>query len=391
MLFTSGLEYLAVLALVYVGVTFFVKKFPSKVYKYIPPVLIMFLIIVCINTFGLWTMENESVNNTRLLLTDYAIPFLVFLIGAQTDVKRMIKIGPKLGGVFLATIISVVLGMVVAYLVFGGKLGIDNVPGAFGAWTGSFVGGPENLYAIANGIGLGDGGTANVLLLINLVFRPWMTILIILVAAVPIYNKWTKTDTSAIESIAAHIDEEEGGKSSAITPFDILLIMGVGLSVVAVAMRIGPMIGQFTPSVPGSVWSYTIVTVISVILGTFTKIKHVNGLGLLGSGFAAFMLMVNCSSVDLKTFANAGVFLMCGITVLLIHGLVMALYGKIAKVDLGTLVIASIAAIGGVSSAPVVAAGYGKAYISISVIYGALGSMVGTFVGLGVYYLLGVF
>ena len=100
------------------------------------------------------------------------------------------------------------------------------------------------------------------------------------------------------------------------------------------------------------------------------------------------MLMVNCSSVDLKTFANAGTFLVCGITVLLIHALVMAIYGKLAKVDLGTLVIASIAAIGGVSSAPVVAATYGKAYISISVIYGAIGSMVGTFAGLGVYYLL---
>ena len=329
MLVTNGLEYLAVLALVNVGVTFFCKKFPSKIYKYVPPVLIMFLIIVCCNTFGIWTMENESVNNTRLLLTNYAIPFLVFLIGAQTDVKRMIKIGPKLAGVFLATIISVVLGMTVTYFIFGNKLGIENVPGAFGAWTGSFVGGPENLYAIANGIGLGEAGTANVLLLINLCFRPWMTFLIILVAAVPIYNKWTKTDISAIEKIAANIDEEEAKSTAAISPFDIFLIMGVGFAVVAVSQRIGPMIGQFTPSVPASVWSYSLVTVVSVFLGTFTKIKNVKGLGLLGSGFAAFMLMVNCSSVDLKTFANAGTFLICGITVLLIHALAMAIYGKL--------------------------------------------------------------
>lgn len=98
MLVTNGLEYLAALALVHVGVTFFCKKFPSKIYKYVPPVLIMFIIIVCCNTFGVWTMSNESVNNTRLLLTNYAIPFLVFLIGAQTDVKRMIKIGSKLAG-----------------------------------------------------------------------------------------------------------------------------------------------------------------------------------------------------------------------------------------------------------------------------------------------------
>ena len=92
MLIKNGLEFLAALALINVAVTLFCKKFPSKIYKYVPPVLIMFLIIVCCNTFGVWTMENESVNNTRVALTNYAIPFLVFLIGAQTDVKRMLKI-----------------------------------------------------------------------------------------------------------------------------------------------------------------------------------------------------------------------------------------------------------------------------------------------------------
>ena len=96
---------------------------------------------------------------------------------------------------------------------------------------------PENLYAIANGIGLGEAGTANVLLLINLCFRPWMTFLIILVAAVPIYNKWTKTDISAIEKIAANIDEEEAKSTAAISPFDIFLIMGVGFAVVAVSQK----------------------------------------------------------------------------------------------------------------------------------------------------------
>lgn len=391
MLIKNRLEFLAALALINVAVTLFCKKFPSKIYKYVPPVLIMFLIIVCCNTFGVWTMENESVNNTRVALTNYAIPFLVFLIGAQTDVKRMLKIGPKLAGVFLATVISVFLGMIITYFLFGNSLGIDNVPGAFGAWTGTFIGGPENLYAIANGIGLGDDGTANVLLLINLVFRPYMTLLIIMVAAAPIYNKWTKANTNDIEEIAATIDEIEAKNTEKINPYDLFLIMGVGLAIVAVSMRIGPAIGQYTPSVPGSVWSYSLVTVFSVALGTFTNIKNVNGLGLMGSGFAAFMLMVNCSSVDLKTFANAGTFLICGVTCLLVHVLVMAVYGKLAKVDLGTLVIASIAAIGGVSSAPVVAATYGKAYISISVIYGALGSMLGTFAGLGLYYFLAMF
>ena len=67
--------------------------------------------------------------------------------------------------------------------------------------------------------------------------------------------------------------------------------------------------------------------------------------------------------MDLRSFANAGVFFLSGVTVLLIHVIIMFLVAKLMKVDLCTLGIASIANIGGVSSAPVVAAavvvGYG--------------------------------
>lgn len=92
--------------------------------------------------------------------------------------------------------------------------------------------------------------------------------------------------------------------------------------------------------------------------------------------------------MDLKSFANAGVFLLCGLTVLLIHTVVMFIVAKLMKVDLFTLGIASIANIGGVSSAPVVAAAYGKSYQSVGVLMAALGSMIGTFVGLGMCNLL---
>lgn len=388
MLIQSGLSYLALLAAINVAVSLFVKKFPSKIWKYVPSVLIVFLLVVCCNTFGVWSMENESVNNTRLAMTNYAIPFMVFLIGAQTDVKKMVKIGPKLLGVFIATVVSIVLGMVISCLVFGHSLGIDQVPGSFGAWTGSFVGGTENLYAVAQAVELTDASLANVLLLINLVFRPWMTLLIVMVAFAPAFNKWTKANTAEIEQIAEDLVEEEKERSQPIVTLDLMMILALGFGIVAFTMYIGPYLEQLVPAIPSSVWMYTLITAISVVLGTFTKVSQINGLNLLGTSMATFMLSVNCSNVDLKTFANAGVFLMCGILCLGIHGIVMILYAKIAKVDLCTLGIASIATVGGVSSAPVVAGTYGKSYIPISVIYAAMGSMIGTFTGLGVTYFL---
>lgn len=389
MIVQNGLEFLALLALINVGVFWFAKKFPWKIWTYLSPVIVIFLIVACCNTFGIWSMKNESVNNTRLVMSNYAIPFMVFLIGAQTDVKKMVKIGPKLAGVFVATCISIVIGMIVSCLIFGKALGIEEVPGVFGAWTGSFIGGTENLYAVAKGVELSDAGLANTLLLINLVFRPWMTLMIVMMAIAPAFNKWTKANTAEIAEIAARVrDENEEVVNKPIVTFDLLLIMALGFGIVALTMRIGPVLESLIPAIPSSVWMYTLITVISVCLGTFTKVPQINGLGLLGTSMATFMLSINCSNVDFKTFANAGTFLMCGIVCLGIHGVLMVLYAKIAKVDLGTLGIASMATVGGVSSAPVVAGIYGDSYIPISVIFAAMGSMIGTFTGLGIFYLL---
>mgnify|MGYP000043104030 FL=1 len=166
------------------------------------------------------------------------------------------------------------------------------------------------------------------------------------------------------------------------------MIMGVGLVIVAFGFHMGDFLGALIPAVPAQVWLYLMVTAIGVIIGTTTEFGYINGLELIGGTLAIFALSVSSSNVDLRSFANAGVFFLSGVTVLLIHVIIMFLVAKLMKVDLCTLGIASIANIGGVSSAPVVAAAYGKSYQSISVIMAAIGSMIGTFVGLGMCNLL---
>ena len=61
----------------------------------------------------------------------------------------------------------------------------------------------------------------------------------------------------------------------------------------------------------------------------------------------------------------------------------MIVAAKLLRVDLQTLGCASIATIGGNSSAPVVATAYGnKAYITIATVMAAIGPVIGTFTGL---------
>lgn len=384
---TTGLGYFAALLAINAFVFYIVKRYPKKIYKWVPPVIIIFLIVVCCNTFGVWSFENEAIAGARTGFLNYVIPFMVFTIALQSNVRKIIKVGPKMLSVFLLTTLSICIGMVVAYKVFAGPLGLEQIPESFGTWTASFTGGIENLYAVADATGLSDANLANVLLLINLVFRPWMTILIVMVPFAIKFNKWTKADTTEIDRIAERLDEFKVEKGMP-TQLDLLGITGVGMTIVAIGFACGPTLEALVPFVPNEVWRYLIVTVMGVVLGTFTKMGHTNGLELIGGTLAVFSLSVSSSNVDLKSFANAGVFFLCGVTVLLIHVAFMFLVAKLMKVDLFTLGIASIANIGGVSSAPVVAAAYGKSYQSVAVLMAALGSMIGTFVGLGMCNLL---
>lgn len=390
MIITTALQYFAALLAINAFVFYIYKKFPNKVFKWVPAVMMVFVFVVLANTFGIWSFQNPAISGARNGYLKYVIPFMIFCISVQSDVKKMAKVGPKMLSVFVLSSLSIVIGMIVAFKLWAVPLGLTHAAESFGAWTGSFVGGVENLYAVSDAVKLSADEQANVLLLINIVFRPWMTLLIVMAPLAIKFNGWTKADTSAIDRIAAKIDEEN--KTSGIPDvLDLFMIAGIGYAIVAIGFWGGDQLFALIPGVPSEVWRYLIVTVTGVLLGTFTDLGKTNGLGLIGGVLATFTLAVSCSNTDLKTFMNAGTFLLCGVTVLGIHALVMVLLAKLIKVDLFTLGIASIANIGGVSSAPVVAATYGKSYQTVGVLMAALGSMIGTFVGLGVCCLLRTF
>jgi len=67
---------------------------------------------------------------------------------------------------------------------------------------------------------------------------------------------------------------------------------------------------------------------------------------------------------------------------MLIHLIIMLLLGKLFKYDLFTLGVASLANIGGMASAPMLAAAYNRALIPIGVIMALLGAFIGTYFGM---------
>lgn len=87
---------------------------------------------------------------------------------------------------------------------------------------------------------------------------------------------------------------------------------------------------------------------------------------------------------------KAWLFVLACFTVIGLHPLFLIIYAKLFRIDLFTIGVASLTNIGGVASAPLLAAAFNKNLVSVGVIMSMLGYIIGTFCGLVVTYFLRV-
>ncbi|MEK6265633.1 MAG: DUF819 family protein, partial [Clostridium sp.] len=69
---------------------------------------------------------------------------------------------------------------------------------------------------------------------------------------------------------------------------------------------------------------------------------------------------------------------LAGFVILAVHAIVTLILAKLLKLDLFTCAIASLANIGGVASAPILAAAYSEALVPIGVVMALMGYVMGT-------------
>lgn len=88
------------------------------------------------------------------------------------------------------------------------------------------------------------------------------------------------------------------------------------------------------------------------------------------------------SRANFTELTEAPAYIVAGLVILAVHGTIMAAVGKLFRLDLFSLGVASLANIGGVASAPILAAAYSRVLIPVGVLMAMLGYIVGTAGGL---------
>jgi len=369
---------LAVLA----GVTslFFMleKKTKWKLFEFFPPLLFIYLVPVL--------LSNTSVIPCKSPVYDFMganmLPFFLTVMLLNVDLLATIRVMGKGIFVMLLGTLGVVIGAPLALLLVQHGLGPDAWKG-FGALAGSWIGGTGNMLALAQMVELDEQSVMYGYAVIadNAVYLIWLPIMLGSRNMAAKFNKFTKVSPERLaqmERAAKDLTVDKGP----VEMRHLLYLAFFGFSVTTLATWVS---GQLSPIYLGfekplvSVGTYKILIVTSLgIVLSFTRASRIPGSRALSMALVYLFVARMGARADLSDVSMAVFWFLLGAYVwIFIHGFFLLGAARLLKVDVHTAAIASAANIGGVASAPIVAAYHRPALVPVSILMAMLGYAIG--------------
>lgn len=378
----DGFLYIAVLVFTAALLICLPKVFKGKVaqniFKFAPPIVLIYFGLMLLCTFRLWDLEATSEAYSALknpLL--YAMLFIMLL---RCDLRKILRLGPKMLIGFFSATISIGLGFVVAYVVMHSFLGEDSWQ-ALSALCGSWMGGGGNMLAIQAALNVDEATMAYALVMDSICATLYVMFLLWAIGFSKKFNLWTKADTHIIDEVGATLEAEARSNKKPLTWQNIAILIGSGLLVSAISQMIGELINGYLPFFDKATWTVLIVTVSGVVLA-LTPFGKIKGTEEISNVLLYVVIALIASRADLGSMGNAPAWLLTGFIILLIHIGIMILLAKLLKMDIFTCAVASLANVGGTATAPVLAGTYSSALVPVGIIMALLGYVVGTGGGL---------
>lgn len=374
---TNGFTYVAVLifmAAVLVTLDKSSTGVMKKFFSYVPAVVLCYLIAMLLCTLKVWDMEATKPAYTALKNNmTYAMIFAMLL---RCDIRKVIKLGPKmLIGVLSATA-TIVVGFIVAFLLMKGVIGSDAWMG-LGALCGSWIGGSGNMVAVQTALDISEADMGYALVIDSIDYSLWVMFLLWAIQLAPKFNKWTKADTKVLDEVSVRLEEEAKANTKPITFQSLILLIGSALLVSAVASNLGTMLYDLTNFSDKATWTVLVVTAIALVAAV-TPLGKVAGSGEVSNLLLYTVIGLLASRASLLELGDAPAWIITGFIVLLIHAVLLIIICKLLKLDMFTAGVASLANIGGTASAPVLAGSYSGALVPVGILMALVGYVIGT-------------
>lgn len=374
---TTAFPYLTILIFIASALLYLEHKSKAKFFEYLPAIVILYFTIMSLSSLKLWEPTTEITSSYKSFKSNL-LPAMIFLMLLQSDIRKVLRLGKKILLTFFLASLSISLGFMIMFTLLH-TFFEPQAWKAFGALSGSWMGGTGNMLAIQEALVLPDSKMGYVLLIDSIDYAIWVMILLALVPFAQKFNTWTKADASVLETLTSKLNTENLNKINFPTLF---MFLGLALMVSLLAQNLAP----FLPTssfVSNTTWIVILATLAGILVGMTPLSKEASAQPLANMMLYLIVALI-ASRANFSELSQAPLYIFSGFIIILIHASIMVLFAKIFKLDLFSLGLASLANIGGIASAPILAGAYNKALIPIGVLMAMMGYMLGTFMGLGV-------
>ena len=350
----------------------FERRYRWRVFEILPPIVWTYLFVTALAVLGVWSATTE-IQSAQRTITTHLLPSLLFLLMVTCDLRAILRVGPRVLFVFAIAMTSILVAIVIVYLMFRSALPEEGWK-MLAALSATWTGGSANLVAVQQSIGLSDSALPSVLLADALCYSVWVAVLFSSTAFAPKFDRWTGANRSAYPELAPVDAMAKPDAASVLSWLGIALAVELAARALATDLPTGDF---FTTTS----WTVLLATLMGLIVAR-TPLARMPGANAIGGALLAVLVAVLASQSNFDGIATAPLFILCGFLTLLIHIGLLATAARTFKFEMSLCGIASLAQIGGVASAPILAATYSTVLVPIAVLLAMLGLILGTGVGL---------
>ncbi len=312
-------------------------------------------------------------------VTSVSIAWLLLSVNLR-DLK---KAGPRMTGAFAVAVVGTMLGAFVAAILYQERFADDTWRIA-GALTGTYSGGSVNFVSVGRELGLTGALFAGLNAADAVMTGLWLGACLMLPMWLGRFypSARPEAEDDAEASPAERADHHPYFIKEGLSATGIANLFAAGLVLVFAS----EWLGEAVPRISGIVW----LTTLALILGHSRFFREAPGAMQLGSiGLHFFFVLIGIMSRFSEIAAVGSEVFFFTLIVVAIHGVFVFGMGRLLRLDIGTVAVASQAAVGGPSSALAVAISREWRHLVLpGVVMGLCGYAVGTYLGLGVGYLL---
>ena len=350
----------------------------QPIFRWLPVPLWCYALPMAATTAG-WLPGQHAAY--RLVTTQF-LPFALALLLLGVDLPAVMRSG---GRALVAAVIGaagIVVGAPLGLWVLQSRLPPEAWKGA-GTLAGTWTGGTMNLLALRSILGTPEPIFASLIIVDAMVAYSWMALLVAASGFQPVVNRWLRvpasndSETHPNPNLACGQTPSLSGTRATFLCAIISFALALSAHLLGARLPASPLVSSSTG------WIVLLVTTAALGLSLIPPIRR---LGASGErlGYLSLYLVLAATGAQARPEAlwSAPAWIALGAVIVLVHGGMLLLAGRLLRIPLGTLATASQANIGGVVSAPLVGAVYHHSLVPVGLLLAIAGNALGTYLGL---------